>query len=349
MYNYKNHLIMHYASIKEALSMLNPLGNDAILFVIDDTRILIGSLTDGDIRRGFLKGLDLTSNVISFIQSNPKKIINEKYTVEEIIEYRQQGFKILPIVNFSNQIIGVVNFRLNKSYLPIDAVVMAGGRGERLKPLTDLIPKPLLNVGSKPIIEYNIDLLAYYGISNVWVSVRYLGEQIQKFLDDGNKKGINIKYIWENEPMGTIGSVSGFNKGINDYILIINSDILTNINLEDFFLDFIEKKAELSVVAIPYEVKIPYAIFETENETITSLKEKPEYSYYANGGIYLMKKSCLSLIPLGQPYNATDLIEKIIKLGNKVVYYPMRGYWLDIGKPQDFEKANNDVGHISFK
>ena len=349
MYNYKIHLIMHSASIKEALSKLNPLGNDAILFVIDESMTLIGSLTDGDVRRGFLKGLDLNSKVISFIQSKPKKIINENYTVEEIIQYRKQGLKIVPIVNITNQIIGVVNFRLNKSYLPIDSVVMAGGRGERLKPLTDSTPKPLLKVGSKPIIEYNIDLLAYYGISNVWISVRYLGEQIHKYLDDGNKKGLNIQYIWETDPMGTIGSVSGFDKGSNKYILIINSDILTNVNIEDFFLDFIEKKASLSVVAIPYEVKIPYAIFETELDTVTSLKEKPEYSYYANGGIYLMKKTCLSLIPNGEPYNATDLIEKIIKLGDKVIYYPMRGYWLDIGKPQDFEKANNDVNHISFK
>jgi dTDP-glucose pyrophosphorylase len=340
---------VHSASIKEALSKLNPLGNDAILFVTDDSMTLIGSLTDGDVRRGFLQGLDLNSKVISFIQSNPKKIINENYTVEEIIQYRKQGLKIVPIVNITNQIIGVVNFRLNKSYLPIDSVVMAGGRGERLKPLTDLTPKPLLKVGSKPIIEYNIDLLAYYGISNVWISVRYLGEQIHKYFDDGNKKGLNIQYIWETDPMGTIGSVSGFDKGSNNYILIINSDILTNVNIEDFFLDFIEKKASLSVVAIPYEVKIPYAIFETELDTVTSLKEKPEYSYYANGGIYLMKKSCLSLIPNDEPYNATDLIEKIIKLGDKVIYYPMRGYWLDIGKPQDFEKANNDVSHISFK
>ena len=227
MYNYKIHLIMHSASIKEALSKLNPLGNDAILFVTDESMTLIGSLTDGDVRRGFLHGLDLNSKVISFIQSNPKKIINENYTVEEIIQYRNQGFKIVPIVNISNQVIGVVNFRLNKSYLPIDSVVMAGGRGERLKPLTDTTPKPLLKVGSKPIIEYNIDLLAYYGIANVWVSVRYLGEQIHTYLNDGNEKGLNIKYIWETEPMGTIGALSGVDLGTNDYVLIINSDILT--------------------------------------------------------------------------------------------------------------------------
>jgi dTDP-glucose pyrophosphorylase len=340
---------MHSASIKEALSKLNPLGNDAILFVTDESMTLIGSLTDGDVRRGFLNGFDLNSKVILFIQKNPKKINKDNYTVQEIIKYRNQGFKILPIVNIDNQIIGVVNFRFNKSYLPIDSVVMAGGRGERLKPLTDIVPKPLLKVGSKPIIEYNIDLLAYYGISNLWVSVRYLGDQIQSYLNDGHEKGININYIWENEPMGTIGALSGVNLGTNDYILIINSDILTNVNIEDFFLDFIEKEASLSVVAIPYDVKIPYAIFETELDTVTSLKEKPEYSYYANGGIYLMKKACLSLIPIGEPYNATDLIEKIIKLGDKVVYYPMRGYWLDIGKPQDFEKANKDISHISFK
>jgi dTDP-glucose pyrophosphorylase len=349
MYNYKKHLINHLSSIKEALSILNPLGNDAILFVTDESFKLIGSLTDGDIRRGFLRGLDLESDVISFIQPNPKKITKGNYTVDEVIQYREQGYKIVPIVDSQDHIVGVVNFRFHKSYLPIDAVVMAGGRGERLKPFTDTTPKPLLKVGSKPIIEYNIDQLAYYGISNVWVSVRYLGKQIEAYLKDGDEKGISIEYIWENEPLGTIGALSGAELGGHDYVLIINSDILTNVNLEDFFLDFIEKNAILSVVTIPYAVKIPYAIFETDQDAIISLKEKPEYNYYANGGIYLMKRSCLSLIPKGEPYNATDLIEQVIKNLDKVVYYPLRGYWLDIGKPKDFEKANEDISHISFK
>lgn len=349
MYNYKKHLINHLSSIKEALSMLNPLGNDATLFVTDESFKLIGSLTDGDIRRGFLRGLDLESNVIPFIQPNPKKITKENYTVEVVIQYREQGYKILPIVDIQNHIVGVINFQYQKSYLPIDAVVMAGGRGERLKPFTDTTPKPLLKVGPKPIIEYNIDQLAYYGVSNVWVSIRYLGDQIEAFLKDGDEKGILIKYIWENEPLGTIGALSGTELSGHDYVLVMNSDILTNVNLEDFFLDFIKKNAMISVVTIPYSVKIPYAIFETNQDTIISLKEKPEYNYYANGGMYLMKKTCLSMIPKGEIYNATDLIEQVIQNGDKVVFYPMRGYWLDIGKPKDFEKANEDISHISFK
>lgn len=348
MRDFKKHLVYRNTTIKEALAKLNELAGDSILFVVDEQGRLIGSLTDGDIRRGFLNGLLLESNVSQFIQENPKFLRKGSYTIQEVIDFRNRDFKIIPIVDQENRIQNVLNFRFHKSYLPIDVIVMAGGRGERLKPLTDNTPKPLLLVGNKPIIEHNIDQLISYGIDDLWISVRYLGEQIEDYLRDGSSKGANIKYIWEDLPLGTIGAVTKAENLAHDDVLIINSDLLTNINYEDFYLDFKTKDVMLSVITIPYYVEVPYAVLETEDEQIVSFKEKPTYTYYSNGGIYLMKKECLKLIPEETFFNTTDLMQLLISKGEKISTYPMRGYWLDIGKHEDYRKAQEDIKQIKF-
>lgn len=346
--NFKKHLVFKNNTIKEALAQLNELASDAILFVVDEQGRLIGSLTDGDIRRGFLKGLILDSDVSQFIQQNPKFIQKGKYTIEDIVKYRNNHLKIIPIVDDKNRIIDVLNFNFHKSYLPIDVIIMAGGRGERLKPLTDDTPKPLLKVGGKSIIERNIDQLIGYGIDNFWISVKYLGQQIKDYLRDGVEKGVDIKYITEDTPLGTIGAASKAEITEHDFVLVINSDVLTNLDYEDFFIDFMAKDAAFSVVTIPYHVEVPYAVLETQDENILSFKEKPTYTYYSNGGIYLMKKACLDFIPKKAFYNATDLMELLITKGEKVTSYPLRGYWLDIGKHDDYNKAQEDIKHIKF-
>ncbi len=225
---------------------------------------------------------------------------------------------------------------------------MAGGRGERLQPLTNHTPKPLLRVGEKPIIEHNIDRLALYGIHDFWISVKYLGEQIEAHLGTGESKDIEINYVWEDQPLGTVGAVSKINDFKHDYVLITNSDLLTNIDYEHFFLDFIEKDADFAVVTIPYQVNVPYAVLETKNATVLSFKEKPTYTYYSNGGIYLMKRQVLKYLPYNTYFNATDLMEKLIVDGLKVTSYPLAGYWLDVGKHEDFEKAQHDILQIKF-
>lgn len=348
MNDYRKHLIIESANVKQALELLNILGMDGILFVVDANEKLIGSLTDGDIRRGLLRGLGLENNILDFIQQHPKFLKKGNYSIHEVIEYRNRGFRIIPVVDKENCIVDVVNFRFHKSYLPIDVIIMAGGRGERLRPLTDSVPKPMLKIGDKPIIEYNIDQLISYGANDMWVSVKYMGEQIQDHLKDGSHKSANIKYLWEDTPLGTIGAAAKAEINENDYVLVMNSDILTNINFEDFFIDFITKDAMLSVVTIPYYVNVPYAVLETENEHIISFKEKPTYTYYSNGGIYLMKKECLKLIPENTFYNTTDLMDMLIAKGEKVSSYPLIGYWLDIGKPEDYLKAQEDIKHIKF-
>jgi dTDP-glucose pyrophosphorylase len=348
MKNYRAHLLLSGSSIKQALQQLDVLAKDAILFVIDTHDVLIGSLTDGDVRRGLIKGVSIEGVVDDIIQPNPRFIKKGERDIQKVIEFREGNFRIIPILDHNNRVVNVINFGEIRSYLPVDAVIMAGGKGQRLRPLTDTVPKPLLKVGDKAIMEHNVDRLALYGIDDFWFSVNYLGEQIVAYFGDGSAKNIAIDYVWEDEPLGTIGAVSKIENFLHDYILITNSDLLTNLDYEHFYLDFISQDADFSVVTIPYEVSVPYAVLETSNGHIMSFKEKPTYTYYSNGGIYLLKKSALRYLPKNKPFNATDLMEKLIEEKKKVISYPLLGYWLDIGKHDDFEKAQQDIKQIKF-
>ncbi|QOG03773.1 nucleotidyltransferase family protein [Flavobacterium sp. MDT1-60] len=345
---YKDHLILSGSKIKQALLQFNELSQDAILFVVDNEDKLRGALTDGDVRRGLLKGFTIDSIIDEIIQDNPRYIIKGENNLKKVIEYREGDFRIVPVVDENHKVVNVINFRKIRSYLPIDAVIMAGGRGQRLQPLTDSIPKPLLKVGGKAIMEHNLDRLALFGIDDYWVSVKYLGEQIEKYFGKGEKKNVKIEYVWENEPLGTIGAVSQITNFEHDYILVTNSDLLTNIDYEQFFLEFIRQDADLAVLTIPYQVNIPYAVLETNNGAVKSFKEKPTYTYYSNGGIYLIKKKMLSFIPKDTFFNATDLMEELINKNYKVISFPFSGYWLDVGKHEDFEKAHIDIHNIKF-
>lgn len=348
MRNFREHLLPTQSTIREALIKLQDLAKDAILFIVDKDDKLLGSLTDGDIRRGLINGVEVSGIVNEIIQPNPKFIRKGEKNLEKIIEYREGNYRILPVLDNDNIVVNVINFRLIRSYLPVDAVIMAGGKGTRLRPLTENTPKPLLKVGDKPIMEHNLDRLALYGIDDFWISVKYLGEQIEDYFGDGSNKSINLRYVWEDKPLGTIGAVSKIDDFSHDYVLLTNSDLLTNLDYEHFFLDFKKTDADLAVVTIPYQVNIPYAVLETSNGHVVSFKEKPTYTYYSNGGIYLIKKSALGYLPKEDFFNATDLMEKLIAEGKKVVSYPLSGYWLDIGKHEDFEKAQRDLQQIKF-
>lgn len=348
MRHYKEHLILKGTSIKEALEVLEKLSHDAISFIVDESDRLIGSLTDGDIRRGLIKGAELDQPVDDIIQSNPRFIRKSNQDIQKMIEYRANDFTIIPILDQQDRIINVINFGELKSYLPIDVVVMAGGKGTRLRPMTENIPKPLLKVGKKSILEHNIHRLSLFGMDDIWISVNYLGEQIEQFIGNGSNKNLNINYVWEDKPLGTIGAVSKIENFIHDYILVTNSDILTNLDYEDFFLRFIKEDADFAVITIPYKVDIPYAVLETFNGYVMNFKEKPTYTYYSNGGIYLMKREVTEGIPKNSFYNTTDLMEELIAAGKKVLSYPLSGYWLDIGRPEDLEKAQEDIRSIKF-
>ena len=349
MINYKDHLLENTSTIKDALIELDVLAKDAILFVIDDSGKLQGSLTDGDVRRGLLNGVTIDSIVTRILQPNPKFILKSNYDLQKILDLRSENYKVFPVLDNDGVIINVINFRLTKSYLPLDAIIMAGGKGTRLRPLTNDVPKPLLPVGDKTIIEHNVDRLVKFGIDDFWFSVNYLGEKIEDFFSSGKNNNVSISYVWEDTPLGTIGAISKIDDLKHENVLVTNSDILTNLDYEKFYLDFINSNADLSIVSIPYNVNIPYAVLERDVEgKVKSFKEKPTYTYYSNGGIYLLKKSVLELIPKGLFFNATDLIEKLISLNKKVTSYSFNGYWLDIGKHDDYVRAQLDINNINF-
>jgi len=253
MQDYKNHLIKKDATLKEALGMLDDLAEDAILFVQDNDSRLLGSLTDGDVRRGLLQGKSLKDSILTFIQSRPKSIKKSNYSLQEIINLRNQNFKILPVIDADDRILNIINFRFQRSYLPLDALVMAGGRGSRLSPMTDTVPKPLLKIGEKPIIDHNIDRLRAFGIDDFHVSVRYLGEQLEDHYNKKDMNGTRMNFVWEEEALGTLGAASLIESFNHDYVLITNSDILTTLDYEDFFLDFLKRDADMSVATIPYK------------------------------------------------------------------------------------------------
>jgi dTDP-glucose pyrophosphorylase len=349
MVDLKNHIISESAQIAEALTKLNEHSGDVLLlFVVDEAMLLLGAITDGDVRRGLIKGVSLSDAVSTVMNKEIKKIKSSENLDAFIKEIVPEDIKLLPIVNLEGELVSVVNLLEYKSQLPVEGIIMAGGRGERLRPMTDSIPKPLLKIGGKSIVEYNIDRLQSHGITDVHFSIKYLGHEIENYFGDGKSRKLNISYIKEDVPLGTIGSLSLVKSFSKDNILVMNSDLLTDIDFKDFVNEFLAQKADLMVATIPYEVNIPYAVMETDNNLVTSLKEKPTYTYQSNAGIYIMKKEVVGLIPKASFFNATDLMSLLISRNKKVVYYPILGYWLDIGKPQDFEKAQIDIKHLKL-
>jgi dTDP-glucose pyrophosphorylase len=347
--HYKRRLIHKNSSILDALAVLNNIAQEPIAFIVDDNDTLLGSLTDGDIRRGILKGLELKDQVFGIIQENPVFIRKDQYDIQDIVQYKSRNIMVIPVIDNNERIVNIISLRQLKSYLPIDVVIMAGGRGERLKPLTDEVPKPMLKVGDLPILEHNINRLQQYGVDDFWFSINYKGDIIKEYFGNGKERNIHIEYVSEDKPLGTIGSVSNINNFKHDHVLIMNSDILTNLDFEHFFLDFIQQEADLSVVSIPYKVSVPYAVLENNERNITGFSEKPTYTYYSNGGIYIIRKNLLlENLPKNTFFNATDLIESLVKNGKKVISYHMAGYWLDIGKHEDYEKAQDDIKSVRF-
>lgn len=341
--NIQDHLIQEEATIKEALIQLNKLPKTLTLFVVNKELQLIGTLTDGDIRRGFISGRTLEDRVIQFITSEYQYLDNG-IDVRRVNKLKAKGIRLLPVLNNNKQIERVYDLNSLNSILPLDVVIMAGGRGKRLRPLTDSTPKSMLKIGGKPLLEYNIDRLITYGIENFYIAVNYLKEQIVDYFGDGSNKGIKIKYIEEEKPLGTAGALSLIDNFDND-ILLTNSDLFTNINYTDLYLAFFEKKADLAVASIPYTVDIPYAILEEVECCITHFREKPSNTYFANAGIYILNKELVKQIPKNVFFDTTDLMQNVIDKKKIIIHNPIMGYWIDVGKHEDLKRAQDIVIH----
>jgi dTDP-glucose pyrophosphorylase len=344
--DFQRYLLPNTATIKDALIALDRNSNDILtLIIVDENNCMIGTLTDGDVRRGLIQGKKLSDTVNEIVHTSFRYISDEKRDVRLVKEYKERGIKLLPYLNNKGKIEKVYALNRISSVLPIDAVIMAGGKGERLRPLTLTTPKPLLKVGDKCIIDYNVDALIKNGVENISITVNYLGDQLEEHYKE-KRHNVQVRCVKEPKFLGTIGSVKFVDTFVNDTVLVMNSDLFTNINYEDFYLHFIENEADMSVAAVPYSITVPYGIFELSGRDIQGIKEKPTYNYYANAGIYLIKRKLLELIPADVFYNATDFIEMLIDKGHKVVRFPLTGYWLDIGKLEDFKKAQELVKHL---
>jgi dTDP-glucose pyrophosphorylase len=343
----KDHKINQGITLIEALEKINSLNPEPlVLFVLDDNQRMVGTLTDGDSRRALIAGASVIDKVEKIMHRNFNFMsIEDLDDVKEIKRQKDLKMKLVPVLDKDNHIIEIINLEKYKTRLPIDAVLMAGGKGERLRPLTEKTPKPLLLVGGKAIIDHNIDRLISYGVKHISVTVNYLKEQLEEhFLEP--RGDVQVQTVREPKFLGTIGSIKFVKEFYNDTILVMNSDVFTNINFEDFYMHFREHDAVMSVAAIPYTVSVPYGIFDLKGRNINGLIEKPTYNYYANAGIYLIKREALDEIPDDTMFHSTDLIDKLISKDKKVIRFPLNGTWIDIGNPQEYQKANELVKHI---
>jgi len=345
--NTSNLIIKESNTILEALTMLNQIRDISrlILFVLSNDGKVIGSLTDGDIRRSLIKEGNLDKKV-GQICCREFYYQNESDGFIDLNKFREFDIKIIPILKNDKSLSRIVDLEKTKSLLPVECMIMAGGRGKRLSPLTDSVPKPMLLLGGKPIIEHNIDRLISFGIKKIYISVKYLGKQIEAYFGDGSSKGIQIEYIWEDEPLGTAGALTLVNEFKTDHILLMNSDLFTNANFEEIYLKLINEKADMVVASIDYKVDIPFAVFESENQKVKEFKEKPSYIFNSNAGIYIFKKDLVNLIPKNSYFDITELMDKLIGNGRKLLHSPIRGYWIDIGKPIDYSKAKEFIKYL---
>lgn len=349
MLNIEKYTVASGATLLETLGRIDRLSAELTLtlFVLDGDGRTVGSVTDGDIRRGLLRGVGLGDAVDGVMSRDFTYLEEGRFDLEKLKYIKEKHFKIVPVLDAERRIVRIVNFSNGRSFLPVDAVLMAGGRGERLRPATLTTPKPLLPVAGKPIIEYNVENLLHNGIEHISVTVNYLAEQLEAHFSRPRENGVRIECVREPEYLGTLGSVKFIERWYNDSVLVMNSDLFTNINLEDFFIHFREHGADMSIAAIPYSVSVPYGVFEIENQReIKGVKEKPSYHYYANAGIYLIRREVLDLVPEGCFFNATDLMDLLIRARRKVIRFPISGYWIDIGKPEDFRKVQDLAQHI---
>lgn len=339
-----NHIIDIHATILQALEQLNALTDGVMTLIVTDREGHVsGTVTDGDIRRALLGGATLQTPVEEAAHKDFSSV-GPDTPVNRIKQARLKGIRLLPVIDSAGKLVDTLDLTKVETILPLSAILMAGGKGERLRPLTLTTPKPLLEIDGMPIIDYNVRNLSRAGITDVTVTTRYLASQI---IDHFSKPvfGIDVKCVVEENPLGTIGAASLISRNDEGDTLVMNSDLLTTLSLEEMFLLHKTEKADVTIAAIPYSVSVPYAILATDGREVRSLEEKPTYSYYANAGIYIFSNRLLNSILPGTPTDAPELIEKAISEGGKVVFFPIDGTWIDIGSPADFRHAEELMRH----
>lgn len=338
------------STLREAMIRIDDIGlANADVFVVDGDNHLLGSLSDGDIRRALINGAEMSHKVECALNKECTYGVGSQPN-RDVVQYcKKKSIRFLPLVTDTKEIIRIIDVDNIKAIVPVEAIIMAGGEGRRLLPLTAKLPKPLLPIGGKPIIEHNIERLIKFGVNHIRISINYLGHMLQEHFGNGSRYNIKIDYVSEDQPLGTIGAVRKVTDWDSQHILVMNSDILSDLDFSDFYTSFFDSGADLAIAATVYSVNVPYAVLETnKGNQVSALSEKPTYTYYSNAGIYLMKREVLNHIPEDTRYDMTDLIQVLMDKGLKVISYPIRGYWLDIGQMHDYEKAQEDIKHLNL-
>jgi dTDP-glucose pyrophosphorylase/CBS domain-containing protein len=350
MRNIDPYLIEPSASIRTAMACIDRNGN-GICFVVGPDRRLLASISDGDIRRAILKNVNLDMAVETLIAERMKTSGRGPITSPEgslaadlLRSMNVYGIRQIPIVDASGRILDVAFMSdLVREYeLPLTAVVMAGGFGTRLRPLTDKTPKPMLHIGDRPILERTIEQLKRTGIHRINLTTHFMPEAISAHFGDGQDFGVELNYVHEDQPLGTAGALALVDD-LNGPLLVINGDILTHVDFRAMLEFHKTHKASLTVGVRQYGVQVPYGVIQCEGARVSGVSEKPNLQFLVNAGIYLLEPSAREFVPPGQHFDMTDLIQLMVKEGAKVVSFPIIEYWLDVGRPVDFERAQEDV------
>lgn len=347
MKDWKKVLVSPDTSIREVIRIIDQ-GALKIALVVNEDNHLLGTVSDGDIRRGILKGCALEERVQEIMTSTPT-VVGQNEEREKILSLmRQKQLYQIPVVDASGQLVGleIIDSLLAPPVRDNWVVLMAGGLGSRLKQLTTDTPKPLLKVGDKPILETILSNFIEYGFRRFYVSVNYKSEMIETHFGDGSRWEVDIVYLREDQKLGTAGALALLPEKPVDPVLVMNGDVLTNVNFQQL-LDFhLEHKAAATMCVREYDFQVPYGVVKVDQHRITSIEEKPVQRFFVNAGIYVLQPGVLELIPKGAPIDMPALFDKLLAFGHETAVFPVREYWLDIGRISDYERANGDFDKV---
>ncbi|MGE5716068.1 MAG: nucleotidyltransferase family protein [Acidobacteriota bacterium] len=340
----KRTLIVPGEPISRAIRHLDDAGTGVLLICGEDGR-LAGVLTDGDIRRAMLRGIPFDRTCDSIASLTPTVAPPDVSAVEALRRMNEADVNQLPLVDpQTGKVVDLLLRRdlMTEEELSVAAVVMAGGFGTRLRPLTEDTPKPMLCVGDRPLLERTIEQLRNAGIRHVNVTTHYLPEKITDHFGDGRAYGVEIEYVTEDQPLGTAGGLA-LVRDSREPLLVINGDILASVDFRDLARHHRKEGADATVCVRRHQVSVPYGVVECDGARLMGVREKPCVDVLVNAGIYLLEPSVLDYIPSGERFDMTDLLQRLLAAGRPVATYPILGYWLDVGRHEDFEQAQQDV------
>ncbi len=336
-----------HSTIKEALEIIDQ-GAVKFAMVVDDDNKLLGTLTDGDIRRAILSGKQL-EDVVESIYFKKPITVSMNSTKEEIIQLctRTKIYQI-PVLDDTRRVVGIhfLDELLKPKTYSNKVVLMVGGLGTRLRPLTEQTPKPMLHVGGKPILHTIVEKFVSYGFVNIVMCIGYKSHVIQDYFKDGSHLGAKIEYVVENKRMGTAGALSLLSEKPDEPFFVMNGDLLTNINFEHLLEFHLSRNATATMCVRAYDFQVPYGVVNIEEGNIVSIEEKPIHKFFVSAGIYMLSPKCIEHVPLNEFYDMPTLFEKLITLQEKIVSFPLREYWLDIGRVEEYEKANLEYHEV---